>query len=375
MRRVFAFCSALLLFAAVPISTAAEAPSVSSVSAVLLEPQSGRVLFEKNADEKRPMASTTKLMTALVAAERLPPTLTVTVPASAVAVEGSAVGLRGGDTLTVYDLMAGLLLSSGNDAANALAMLCDGSLSAFAARMNRKAAELGMARTLFVTPSGLDEGGHASTARDMALLGAAALKQPLVATLCATKQATLSVNGVPVTVTNHNRLLWLYEDAIGMKTGFTKKSGKCLVSAAKRDGVTLVAATLNGGDYWNDHISLFEYGFSQTASVPLEVPALPTVTVCGGTASSVEVLAEAPKPVVLLKEEKALLKAECQLPTFVWAPVEAGETVGVLRYTVGDRTVAEVPLTIKETIAARKATPFMKKWQRQWRRLWLAVTE
>ena len=373
MRRVFAFCSALLLFAAVPISAKAEAVSVSSFAAVLYEPQSGRVLFAKNADEKRPMASTTKLMTALIAAEQLSADSVVTVPEEAVRVEGSAVGLRGGDTLTVRDLLAGLLLSSGNDAANALALLCDNSLEAFAVRMNQQAARLGMSRTVFVTPSGLDKGDHASTVRDMALLGAAALKQPLVATLCQTKQTAIAINGTPITITNHNRLLWLYEDAVGLKTGFTKKSGKCLVSAAERDGVTLVCATFNGGDYWNDHISLYEYGFAQTVSVPLKTPALPTVTVCGGVTSSVAVESDTLSEVVLFKDEAALLKTEWQLPPFVWAPVTAGESVGTLQYTVNDRVVAEAPLKIKETVAAREATPFYKKWQKQWGVLWHAV--
>jgi D-alanyl-D-alanine carboxypeptidase/D-alanyl-D-alanine carboxypeptidase (penicillin-binding protein 5/6) len=155
-------------------------------------------------------------------------------------------GLKAGDTLTVRDLLYGLLLTSGNDAANAVALLCADSLSAFAELMNEKAAVLGMKNTVFVTPSGLDEGEHGSTARDLCLLGAAVLKDPDLSAVCASKRHTITVSGEKRTYQNHNRLLSLYEPAIGLKTGYTVKSGKCLVSAAQKDGVTLVAVTLNG---------------------------------------------------------------------------------------------------------------------------------
>lgn len=353
--------SLLLLLGALPVSAASK-PSVSSLSAVLYEPTSGRVLYAKDADTRRPMASTTKLMTALLAAEALPSDREITVSEAAVAVEGSSMGLRAGDRLTVRDLMAGLLLSSGNDAANALALATDKSLAAFAERMNTKADALGMTNTVFVTPSGLDEGEHGSSARDMALLGAAALKQPLVAELCAAKQATVTMNGNKVTLRNHNRLLWLYEDAIGLKTGYTKKSGKCLVSAAERDGVTLVAVTFNGGDYWNDHMRLFEYGFSVTESVQPTVPALPKVAVCGGDKESVSPVAS-PPAVVLMAGER--LDCEWVLPSLVWAPVREGEPLGILRYKTADRVVAEVPLTSGETVAERAAWSFEKRWRQR----------
>lgn len=353
--------SLLLLLGAVPVSAASE-PSVSSLSAVLYEPTSGRVLYAKDADTRRPMASTTKLMTALLAAEALPSDRVIAVSEAAVAVEGSSMGLRAGDRLTVRDLMAGLLLSSGNDAANALALAVDGSLAAFAERMNAKAASLGMTNTVFVTPSGLDEGEHGSSARDMALLGAAVLKQPPVAELCAAKQATVTMGGSKVTLRNHNRLLWLYEDAIGLKTGYTKKSGKCLVSAAERDGVTLVAVTLNGGDYWNDHMRLFEYGFSVTETVQPTVPTLPKVAVCGGEAASVSLTAS-PPAVVLTAGEK--LDLEWELPPFVWAPICEGEPIGVLRCKTAERVVTEVPITACEGVAERAAWSFGKRWRQQ----------
>lgn len=367
MKRMMGLLLAVVMLCGLSFSAgAAERPaSLSSLSAVLYEPQSGRVLYAKDADTRRPMASTTKLMTALVAVEYLDISDTVTVPETAVLVEGTAMGLRGGDEVAVRDLLTGLLLSSGNDAANTLALLTSGSLPAFATLMNAKAAELGMSRSVFVTPSGLDEGDHGSTARDMALLGAAVLKQPLLAELCATKEATVYINGNPITVSNHNRLLRLYDDAVGLKTGFTKKSGRCLVSAATRDGVTLVVASLNGGDYWNDHMALYEYGFSLVEAVVPPTPSLPTVAVCGGESDSVSLTAPTPEAVVLQNGEAARVTYEWELPRFVWAPVQAGDTLGALRYKVDDRVLAQVPLTASTSVAQRAAVPFREHWRRR----------
>lgn len=358
-----------LLCVPLPVTAAEKPQALSSQSAVLYEPESGRFLYEKDPDTRRPMASTTKLMTALLAAEQLPPDRVVTVPETAVLVEGSSMGLRGGDRLTVRDLLTGLLLSSGNDAANTLAMLCAGSLPAFAEEMNRKAADLGMNGSLFVTPSGLDEGGHGATARDLALLGAAVLRVELLAELCAMKSAVIHI-GEPskaVTLTNHNRLLQLYPDAIGLKTGYTIKAGKCLVSAAQRDGVTLVAVTLNGGDYWNDHIALYEYGFSQTESRQLSLPELGSIPVTGGAVSAVAATAPDPGQAVLFKGESVTCRVE--RPPFLWAPVQAGDVVGTIRYTVDERLVAEVPLVAKNTVSARPAWSFFEKWGRSFLRL------
>lgn len=351
-----------------PLSVSAAGPtSLSSRSAVLYEPTSGRFLYEKQADVCLPMASTTKLMTALVAAEFLPFDRVVTVPPEAVLVEGSSMGLRGGDTLSVRDLMAGLLLASGNDAANVLALLSCGSLTAFAEQMNRKADELGMKNTIFVTPSGLDEGDHHSTARDMALLGAAVLKHPSLAALCASRSVTIQKNDQTVELYNHNRLLNLYPDAIGLKTGYTQKSGKCLVSAARRNGVTLVAVTLNGGDYWNDHIALYEYGFSVTSSVTPTPPALTPLAVAGGEKAVVDLKTTTPALTVLLDNERVSCRVE--LPSFVWAPVAQGDVVGTVTYVVGDRVIEKQNITAAESVSARPPQTIVKKWAKAWKRL------
>lgn len=353
--------------------SAAAPQSLSSLSAALYEPQSGRFLYEKDVDTRRPMASTTKLMTALCAAEVLSPDTVVTVPPAAVLVEGSSMGLRGGDTLTVRDLLCGMLLSSGNDAANAAALLSAGSLPAFAQLMNRKASALGMTNSLFVTPSGLDEGGHGSTARDMALLGAEVLRVPLLAELCAAKQASVSLSGHKVTLSNHNRLLSLYEPTVGLKTGFTKKAGRCLVSAAKRGGVTLVVASLNGGDYWNDHMALYDYGFSVTESVTPEMPSLSPLPVAGGTAASVCLRVPVPESLTVLKGETVTCHVE--VPAFVWAPVAAGEGVGTIRYDVDGITLYEAAITADGAVGERPPLEFWKKWTARLCELLSAILE
>ncbi len=360
----------VMLVGICPLSVQA-APEISSLSAVVYEPQSGRMLYEKDGRTPRPMASTTKLMTALLAAENLDPAATVAVPAAALPVEGSQMGLTAGERLTVQDLLAGLLLSSGNDAANALALLMDDSLPAFARRMNDRAAALGMTDGLFVTPSGLDEGGHSASARDMALLGAAVLRQPVAAQLCAAKTATVTVGGRRVTLSNHNKLLRLCDGCIGMKTGFTKKSGRCLVSAATRHGVTLVIATLNGGDYWNDHMALYDYAFSLVRAEALPPPALPAMPIAGGITQWVALAADEAPSCILLTEETVSCRVE--LPPFVWAPVETEQQIGVAIYTAGERVLTRVPIRVTQTVEERPLPTRFSLWWRRFCQLWDAL--
>lgn len=362
----------LWLWGEMPV-VAASPPSISSLSAVVYEPESGLVLYEKDPDTPRPMASTTKLMTALLAAECLDPEEMVTVPAAALPVEGSQVGLAVGDTLTVRDLLTGLLLASGNDTANVLACHMAGSLSAFADRMNERATALGMTSSRFVTPSGLDEGGHSASARDMALLGAAVLKQPLLAELCASKTAPMHIGDRRITLSNHNKLLKLLPDCVGLKTGFTKKSGRCLVSAVRRNGITLVVATLNGGDYWNDHIALYDYGFSLVTRQPVPDTLPDSCPVAGGIAGQVTLTADLPKDVVTRIGEDVTLQVE--LPHFVWAPIGVGDILGTVRCRVGEHTETQVPLTAAEDVAARPLPSAWEQILRRYRQLLQALLE
>ena len=360
-----AVCMLLTAFPA-GFCRAEETTGLSAKSAVLYEPESGRVLVEKDAHTPRPMASTTKIMTALLALELSEPDREITVPKEAVLVEGSSLGLRAGDKITMIDLVTGLLLQSGNDAANTIALVTAGSLPAFAEKMNAKAAELGMKDSLFVTPSGLDAEGHASSAYDMALLAAAFMKNPLLAEIAAKKTAVISM-GDPkhrVTVSNHNKLLSLYPDAVGIKTGFTKKSGRCLVSAAKRDGVTLIVVTLNSPDDWNDHMELYNKGFAMTESVQLQAPALPVLDVAGGYTNSLQLAMEEPPAVTLLQGEADKIVTRVELPRFVLAPVLAGERLGTVRYLLEGRELAALPVTAAFAIDARPVAGYGGRMKR-----------
>ena len=256
-RRLRALLRLCLLLCIVP--AVAEAVEVSATAAVLLDADTGQLLYEKNGDEQMLIASTTKIMTALVALEQEEPDDTVTVTREHMA-EGSSMYLKPGETVRVEELLYGLLLCSGNDAALALTE-CAGGLEPFVALMNEKAAALGMTHTSFANPNGLDAEGHYSTARDMAVLAAAAMEEPTFRRICSSRAVTIGQR----TMENHNRLLRQVEGCVGLKTGYTKAAGRTLVSCAERDGCRLIAVTLRDGDDWADHAALYEYGFRLTA--------------------------------------------------------------------------------------------------------------
>ena len=237
------------------LTAVTEAVEVSAAAAGLMDADSGRLLYDKNGEKRMLIASTTKLMTALVALEQGGLQQEITVTGGHMA-EGSSMYLRPGEKLTLETLLYGLLLSSGNDAALAVTE-CMGGAVPFVARMNEKAAELGMENTHFANPNGLDDEAHYSTAEDMAKLAAAAMDDPVLRRVASTRTARIGGR----TLTNHNKLLSRVEGCVGLKTGYTRAAGRTLVSCAERDGVRLVAVTLQDGDDWNDHASLYEQGF------------------------------------------------------------------------------------------------------------------
>lgn len=253
-RRILAaLWAAVSLICCLPAVT--EAVEVSAAAAVLMDADSGRLLYDKNGEKRMLIASTTKLMTALVALEQGGLQQEITVTGGHMA-EGSSMYLRPGEKLTLETLLYGLLLSSGNDAALAVTE-CMGGAVPFVARMNEKAAELGMENTHFANPNGLDDEAHYSTAEDMAKLAAAAMDDPVLRRVASTRTARIGGR----TLTNHNKLLSRVEGCVGLKTGYTRAAGRTLISCAERDGVRLVAVTLQDGDDWNDHASLYEQGF------------------------------------------------------------------------------------------------------------------
>ena len=343
--------SAVLMLLSVPVSAEPKAvgiPSPSAQSAVLMDARYGLVLYERNADQRLPMASTTKIMTAVTALANAAPDRVICVPAEAVGVEGSSVYLTEGEELTLEQLLYALLLQSANDAAAAIAIEIGGSISGFAELMNAQAAELGLSDTQFANPHGLDADGHFTTARELAILTCHALKDPLIRKIVGTGKATIPHGDVPDArlLVNHNRLLRTYPGAIGVKTGFTKKSGRCLVSAAERDGVELVAVTLNAPDDWRDHAAMLDYGFAQYEPVSLlrTGDAVCSLPVTGGTAETVSVTA-AEDLTLMLPRGHAPIHMTVEAPHFLYAPISIDQTVGEAVCFCdmgGDGTVREV---------------------------------
>lgn len=364
--------SLCLVGALCPVARAA-GPEVSAQSAVVLTADTGTVLFEKDGHTPRPVASTTKIMTALLALEAAQeqgdPLVDIT--QEMVAVEGSSMGLQAGDSISLTGLAAGMLLASGNDAANAAALYLDGSLESFAARMNQRAAALGMEDTHFVTPSGLDgedaQGlGHLSTAYDMALLARAALEDQAFRQLCSSPSLAVEF-AEPVkrvTYTNHNKLLAQYQGCVGVKTGFTKEAGRCLVSAAERDGALLIAVTLNAPNDWQDHTALLDYGFSQVEPYQLAGGDVRlTVPVVGSPVEVMSLRGSNGGEVTLPLGQGAQVERVVRVPKFLYAPVEAGEQVGEICWYLEGQLLGSAPLT------AAGAAPLQEKAPSLWERL------
>lgn len=364
--------SLCLVGALCPVARAA-GPEVSAQSAVVLTADTGTVLFEKDGHTPRPVASTTKIMTALLALEAAQeqgdPLVDIT--QEMVAVEGSSMGLQAGDSISLTGLAAGMLLASGNDAANAAALYLEGSLESFAARMNQRAAALGMEDTHFVTPSGLDgedaQGlGHLSTAYDMALLARAALEDQAFRQLCSSPSLAVEF-AEPVkrvTYTNHNKLLSQYQGCVGVKTGFTKEAGRCLVSAAERDGALLIAVTLNAPNDWQDHTALLDYGFSQVEPYQLAGGDVRlTVPVVGSPVEVVSLRGSNGGEVTLPLGQGAQVERVVRVPKFLYAPVEAGEQVGEICWYLEGQLLGSAPLT------AAGAAPLQEKAPSLWERL------
>lgn len=323
-----------------------QAKALSAQKAILMDGTTGRVIYEKNADEKSLIASTTKIMTALVVCQQCNVLDRVRIPKEAVGVEGSSMYLRAGEVLTVQELLYGLMLQSGNDAAVALAIYCGGTVEGFAELMNDKARSLGLNNTHFVNPNGLDAPGHYSTARDLAVLAAYAMDDPIFAQTVSTRQVKCGERYL----TNHNKLLWRVEGADGVKTGYTKTAGRILVSSATRDGRRLVCVTINAPDDWNDHAALLNNGFDdyEVKQIVEKGQVLGTVEVIGGEVNAVELIADDAFSYALSKEETPRL--ELTGPGFVYAPAARGGDAGCAYVTLAGKIIGSVPMVYGQTV-------------------------
>lgn len=346
MTRRFLCCTlaALCLYSIFPCRI--PAVETSAASAILMDADSGRVLYERNADRKMLIASTTKILTALVAIEEGDLHDSVKVSREAAYTEGSAMYLTEGETLTLETLLYGVLLCSGNDAAVAVAQHVGGSAKGFVALMNEKARELGMEHSSFANPNGLDDEQHYSTARDMAKLARAALENETLMRIASTRSVTIGGR----TMTNHNKLLHYVDGCLGLKTGYTKAAGRTLVSCAEKNGQRLIAVTLQDGNDWADHQTLYEYGFSAYPARTCAVrgQALTQVPVSGGVSPTVPLIAGAGFCYPAAETERLTTRICLDEP--LRAPVSAGKTVGAAVFCLNGTEIGRVPLVAGRTV-------------------------
>jgi len=359
------------------IPAAVPLPSVAAQGAILIDTNSGDIIFELNARKRMPMASTTKIMTAITAIESgVPLDTIVTITKPMTGAEGSSIYLYEGERFALHDLIYALLLNSANDAAEAIAVSVAGSVEKFADMMNEKVRELGLGDTNFMNPHGLDAELHYTTAYDLAKISAYALENEIFLAIAGDQNHVIYPKNPDGTdnksgarfLKNHNKMLRLYKDSIGVKTGFTKRSGRCLVSAAERDGTRLVAVTLNASDDWNDHIEMLNYGFDNYRMVELckEGEYKFEVNIVNGCKinsagkkekkESVNIItceniqtATASLPKEIKRED---IKYTIELPRFVYAPIKKGDIVGKMVFMRGDRIVGYSAITASEDIYA-----------------------
>lgn len=332
------------IFLGLKVDCLAEMPDCSAKSAVLIEAETGTVLYSKDMHTRRAMASTTKIMTAILTIEAGNLDEEFTVDSLAIMVEGTTMGLCEGDRVSRRDLLYGIILPSGNDAANAAAVSVGGSIPNFVEMMNQKAAQLGLVNTHFVTPSGLDAQGHYTSAYDLAMLTAYAMKNELFCELISCKSKDLEYGNPPYnrTLYNSNKMLSLYSGAIGVKPGFTDEARRCLVSAAERNGTTLIAVTLNDANDYKDHAAMLDYGFTKVNAYPLDVACSAEVSVAG-TGKYVGVYAEE-TTLSLTTEQRQKLERRVILPHIVYGDIERGKKIGELVFSLDSKVVKSVPL-------------------------------
>lgn len=333
-------------------------PENSAKSVIFVHADTGQVLYSQNADSQMLIASTTKIMTALVVLENCSSDEQAKILPEYTKVEGSSMYLEAGASYSVRDLLYGMLLVSGNDAATALAFHCGGSIGGFAEMMNAKAREMGLVNSSFKNPHGLDAEGHYSSAEDLAAITCEAMKNELFAKIVSTKTYTVGEQ----TYMNHNKLLWNYEGCVGVKTGYTIAAGRSLVSCAERDGLRFVCVTLSDPDDWNDHKELYDWAFSSFEYKRV----LPMGTICeipviSGVKTSVGVSVAADTRILV--DKNAELNFTLELPEFVYAGIKAGECAGRAFVTADGAVIGEFPLNYTEDVKLANNSK-LSAWER-----------
>lgn len=348
-------CAVMTVFQSAAQAESGECVETSARSAIVIEKETGRVLLHANCHEKLPMASTTKVMTALLALEKGKLDEVVTVGRNAYGVPGTSIYLSLGEKITLRDLLYGLMLASGNDAAVAIAEHIGGDVESFCRMMNERAAELGCTDTCFLTPHGLPASGHYTTAYDLALIASEAMKHELFREMVSTKRASIPWEGRSYSriLHNKNKLLSTYEGATGIKTGYTRAAGRCLVFGAKRDGLEVIGVVLNCGNWFEEAARLMNLTYEKYQSfTALDAGEMVRVLpVSNGTQETVVITAGAKLSAPIPKDSVPVL--EFDLPDEIEAGAEKGENVGRVSLLMNGEVLSAVPLVVSETLAVR----------------------
>lgn len=349
-------CMNVTAYGAENSPNSAGTPQVGAKSAILMDAKNGRVLFEQNSHDQLPMASTTKIMTTLITLEQADLETYFTVDPVGIRVEGSSMGLLEGDQVNFRTLAYGMLLPSGNDAANTAAIKIGGSIPAFIDMMNERAEELGLENTHYVTPSGLDADGHYSSSYDLALLTHYAMQNSDFKEIMGLSRAKVQFGNPPYErwLKNHNKLLEMYEPCIGVKTGFTDAAKRCLVSAAHKDDMELIVVTMNSPDDFSIHTALYEQYFSLYENVDMSA-AVPDLSVPVVNSGDHEVqLGMTDYPIAALTTgETKKLQVTANVPKFLYAPVKKGDYIGSLTISVEDEPVFTTHLIAEFDVGAK----------------------
>lgn len=347
---------------------AAKEPTLTAKSAIVIEASTGKILFAKAAADRRPPASTTKMMTLIVALEHGNLNDIVTTSPNAASTEGSSLWLAPGEQLKLRDMLYGMMLVSGNDATVAVAEHISGSVDKFARLMTDKAHAIGALSTNFTNSSGLPDQRHYSTATDLAHIAAYGFKNPLFTQIVSTKHTIIPWPGKnhDRDLYNENKLLWQYDGADGVKTGFTEEAGRCLVSGAKRDGIQLVAVVLDGDRMWEDSIKLLDYGFSRLQPVTMfnRGDIMKTVKVIDGKSDYVTLTAADTLVVPADEGDREGFATVIVAPDTIDAPVKAGQKIGVIKTMYRNTEISSVDLLATEP--AERKTFFGLLWGSLW---------
>ena len=335
------------------------AKAVSAKSAVVMDCTSGRILYSKDPDTRSLIASTTKIMTAILVCEQCNVLDRMRIPKEAVGIEGSSMYLREGEILTIQDLLYGMMLHSGNDAAVALAIYCGGTLEGFVQMMNDKAKTLGLNNTHFENPNGLDSAYHYSTARDLGILASYAMENPIFSKIVSTKNIKVGERHLR----NHNKLLWQLNGAEGVKTGYTKAAGRILVSSTARMGRRLVAVTIHDPNDWQDHAQLINDGFQQYEQKEIisKNQILGYVEIAGGAMGSVSLLSAEQFSYCLSPGEEPEICLTT--PGFVYAPVSENQSAGFAQIYLNNHWIGKVEMIYGQTVeqVPQPESSFLKK--------------